>query len=204
MSPKPPSPSSSLSGFARFLGLGAAFVLSVVWTVFFGAADFAAGAFFTAALPLGFCDSSVGALEKACVCDTDTDRLGARTVRVAWRHVRRGVATYRLRLERVGVILLEVIIDRVCVGVHSEVVCEGLEAQARSRKGLRRLVRGLSRRTDRARKKELRECINGRRLLVGYNKPQGVGRLVLQPGSEGLGDGSVVRESKKQRQQPRW
>lgn len=100
---------------------------------------------------------------------------------MVWRHVRRGVATYRLRLERVRVILLEVIIDRICIGVHSEVVCEGLGAQARSRKGLRRLVRGLSRKTDRARKKELRECINGRRLLVGYMKPQGWEGLSYSP-----------------------
>lgn len=100
---------------------------------------------------------------------------------MAWRHVRWGVATYRLRLERVGVILLEVIIDRFCVGVHSEVVCEGLEAQARSRKSLRRLVRGLSRRTEQARRKELRECINRRRLLVGYIKPQGWESLSCSP-----------------------
>lgn len=96
--------------------------------------------------------------------------------------MRRGIATYRLGRERVGVILLEVIKDRLCVGVHSEGVCEGLEAQARSRKGLRKLLRGLSRRTERARTKELRECINGRRLLVGYQKPQG-GWLVPQPGT---------------------
>lgn len=89
-------------------------------------------------------------------------------------HVRRGITTYRLGRERVGVILLEVIKVRLCVGVHSEGMCEGLEAQARSRKGLRKLVRGPSRRLERARKKELRECMNGRRLLVGYIKPQGV------------------------------
>lgn len=98
----------------------------------------------------------------------------------------RGIITYRLGRERVGVILLEVIKVRLCVGVHSEGMCEGLEAQARSRKGLRKLVRGLSRRTERARKKELRECMNGRRLLVGYVKPQG-GRLVPQPGRKDCG-----------------
>lgn len=63
-------------------------------------------------------------------------------VREAWkRHEGHCTATYRLGRERVGVILLVVIIDRrLGVRVHSERLYEGLEAQARSCKGLRRLV----------------------------------------------------------------
>lgn len=87
--------------------------------------------------------------------------------------------------------MLEVIKDRLCVGVHSEGVCEGLKAQARSRKGLRKSLSGLSRRTERTRKKELRECMNGRRLLVGYNKPQG-GEACPAARWEGLCDENVL------------
>lgn len=78
---------------------------------------------------------------------------------------------------------------------------EGLEALARSCKVLRKLVTGLSSRIERTRERVLEECMNERRLVVGYFTPQGWKRLFLQPGSKERG---VLRYLKKQRQQPRW
>lgn len=112
-------------------------------------------------------------------------------------------ATYGLGRERVGVILLKVIKGRLSVRIHFGGICEGVEAQARSRKGLRKLVRVPLRRTERARKRGLGECMNGRRLVVGNIKPQGV-RARPAPDSEGFGGVDVLLYLEKQRQQPLW